>query len=125
MKKTTILAALLVLAAVTLLATWTGCISPWSGTEGFSEDGGVVLQYFRMEGCPHCEKFDGVWKKLTASGAPSVEFKKYEAGSKEAEEHGVRAFPHIQMLVGDGQPKVFDGSRTLESLEDFINQHRQ
>jgi hypothetical protein len=110
--------AFVVLVSVVLLSVCVGCRNAvFGGAEAFSD--GIVVQYFRMDGCPHCERFDGVWKSLKGQAPPDVDFQEFDAAGPEAKKYGVHAFPHIQMIV-DGTPKVFDGPRDVQSLEKFI-----
>ena len=60
-----------VLLVVVLISVWCGCTGP--RYEAYLDDDGggdriPKLQYFRMDGCPHCERFDSVWAELEASG---------------------------------------------------------
>ena len=127
MKNATIALAVVagVLVILTLLATWSGCRAyrRWGGGGGEAFSSGeepMLVQYFRMDGCPHCERFDSVWSQLKAvGGSANVEFQQFEAGSPEADKYGVRAFPHIQMVV-DGAAKVYEGNRSKEAIEKFI-----
>jgi thioredoxin-like negative regulator of GroEL len=116
------LGAAAALAVVTLVAAFGGACGSRS-REGFHSAEAPVVQYFRMDTCPHCKRFDGVWEQLKAAGAaamPGVRFEQHDASSDEAREHGVRSFPHIQMIVAGGEPVVFEGSRDVETLKDFV-----
>ena len=115
------LGAAAALAIVTIVACVCGSCR-W-GREGFHSGDVPVVQYFRMDTCPHCKRFDSVWSQLKSVGAaahPGVRFEQHDASSEEARKHGVRSFPHIQMVVGGRAPAVFEGSRDVETLTSFI-----
>ena len=121
-----------VLVLFTILMIVTGCRIPRAfemysdGEPGGSQGGGpaggagVVMQYFRMDGCPHCERFDSVWGEIKAEGAALAKFEVHEAGGAEAEKHGVRSFPHLQKVVG-GQVTEFDGKREKQAILQFLS----
>ncbi len=81
-----------------------------------------------MEGCPHCEAFDPVWKAVEARVMASEEGSslsmhrwdvKTDEGREKAKEAGVTAFPHVQKTGPDGNVTVFSGKRTEGELADF------
>jgi hypothetical protein len=132
MYPTGIAVALVVLVVVVFLAVWTGCTGPRAAaSEAFYEfdegdggglggGGGGKLQYFRMEGCPHCDRFDKVWSEIERGGlAEEMELQKLDSRSPEASEHGIRGFPHIQMVTADGRVLVYQGKREQASIESF------
>jgi hypothetical protein len=113
-----------VLVIFTLIMVCTGCRIP-KAMEMYSDEGhgapSVVLQYFRMDGCPHCERFDSVWGEVKLEGSGLARFELHEAGSAEAEKHGVRSFPHIQK-VADGRVTQFDGKRDKDTILRFLSE---
>jgi hypothetical protein len=112
-----------VLVLFMILMVCTGCRIPKAFemySDGKAGGAPVVLQYFRMDGCPHCEKFDSVWGEIKTEGSGAAEFEIHEAGGAEAEKHGVRSFPHIQKVVG-GQVTEFDGKRDKQSILQFLS----
>ena len=133
MYPTGIAVALVVLVVVVLLAVWTGCTGPMAATsEAFYDEvaggegggggpgGGGKLQYFRMEGCPHCDRFDKVWSEIERGGlADEMELQKLDSRSPEASEHGIRGFPHVQKVTADGEVLVYQGKRDQASIESF------
>lgn len=96
--------------------------------EGFDDGSGEIeVQYFSMTGCPHCKKFDPVWKSVSEymkgyDGKQTINMHKWDVktpdGKKKAQEEGITAFPHVQK-VADGETVVFDGKRTESDLKDF------
>lgn len=113
-----------VLVIFTVFMVCTGCRIPkamemyYDGESSGSPP--VVMQYFRMDGCPHCEKFDSVWGEIKSEGSGAAEFEVHEAGGAEAEKHGVRSFPHLQKVVG-GQVTEFDGKRDKQTILQFLS----
>jgi Thioredoxin len=87
--------------------------------------GGVVCEYFAMEGCPHCVKFDPVWRQVVEkfSGQSGVVFKRWNVsepgGKKAAQAAGVSGFPHVRKTV-KGVVTEFSGERTVDALEIFL-----
>lgn len=111
-----------VLVIFTVIMVCTGCRIP-KAFEMYSDEAAhgdkVVLQYFRMDGCPHCEKFDSVWGEVKAEGAGAADFEIHEAGGAEAEKHGVRSFPHLQKVAG-GQVTEYEGKREKQAILKFL-----
>lgn len=107
----------------------TNLIGGGGSVEGFSSGGGKTVEYFSMEKCPHCKKFDPLWKavsdKVQGSDArSSIKMKKWDVlspeGRKRAEEEGVSAFPHVQKSEDGAEAEVFEGDRTEKDLTDFV-----
>jgi hypothetical protein len=137
MYPTGILIALLVLVVVVLLAVCIGCTghrevaseafyqfdeedADVGGAPGGAIGGGHKLQYFKMDGCPHCERFDKVWEDIERGGLADVmELQKLDSRSPEASEHKVRGFPHVQVVTADGRVVVYQGKRDQSSIEEF------
>lgn len=133
-KKTLLIAGLVVLL---LAAAGAGVYMMWRcgsgeesghGVEEFESGPGVDVEYYAMDGCPHCAAFDPVWKavetKVAASGPDGgVSMHRWDIktdeGHAKAKEAGVTAFPHVQKKGPDGTVEVFNGKRTEEELLNF------
>lgn len=131
MEMSEIAVAVAVLMVVTIAAMLAGSRTPGAAHVerfggGDASESPVVLQYFRMQGCPHCERFDSVWSEIKASGPrmPGVTFEQHDAGGAEAARYGVKSFPHIQ-LVASGEPHVYDGRREAAAVEAFVEAKRR
>ena len=88
--------------------------------EGFGQPKELV--YFYMNGCGHCKKFSPIWDQFSSSYNGNVSLRKVEradAGS-ELDTYGVKGFPTILLLDGNGGKKEFQGDRTVDELNLFI-----
>tara|TARA_A100001011_G_C14259591_1_gene821732 strand:- start:156 stop:599 length:444 start_codon:yes stop_codon:yes gene_type:complete len=59
------------------------------------------LVYYRMDGCPHCKKFDGDWDKFKSSNTTSISTRKVDSNDPECQENGVQGFPTILLTDSD------------------------
>jgi|TARA_B100001758_G_C18307998_1_gene556164 thioredoxin-related protein len=120
MKKTSNykLLALFLLICVIVLVIVYGSIKL---KESFTS-GNKILQYFSMNGCPHCEKFTVTWKEIEKMLNKNTEHfdetssKYYELVDK----FKIQGFPHIQALV-NGNPVEYSGSREADKIIDWFN----
>ena len=79
--------------------------------------------YYYMEGCGYCKKLDPEWKKLTQTYQGNVQLKKIQntqAGG-DLDKYGIKGFPAIILIDGQGNHKEFTGSRTSSDILNFIN----
>jgi hypothetical protein len=60
--------------------------------EGF---GSKTLTYYRMEGCPHCERFDKAWKEFKSKNNSNVGWREVKSDDPECQSNGVKGFPTI------------------------------
>lgn len=80
-------------------------------TENFSlggitgSSGGKSLVYYRMEGCPHCMKFDADWETFESTNNTSVEARKVDSKEPECKTNGVSGFPTI-LLTDSNKAKI-------------------
>ena len=83
------------------------------------------LVYFHMNGCGHCKKFTPVWDEFVEKYNGNLKLKKLErqeAGEDMLKKYQIQGFPTILLLDGQGNKKEFQGDRTVQGLESFINQ---
>ena len=83
------------------------------------------LVYFHMNGCGHCKKFMPVWDEFVNNYNGNLKIKKLErqeAGEDMLKKYQIQGFPTILLLDGQGNKKEFQGDRTVQGLESFINQ---
>ena len=94
-----------------------------SSSEGFS-DGKKTIILFHLPGCGFCEDMMPEWKKLeqSQSSNPDVDVRSVNCGENPdaAEQNEITGFPTIMLFTDDGDKKIFDGDRTKESFEQFI-----
>lgn len=85
------------------------------------------LKLFFVPWCPHCKKImegdQSVWSQLRRKYSGRQDVKLEEINGDDAPEkttqYGVAGFPTIILSVGD-QVRKYDGDRSLQSLEKFI-----
>ena len=89
--------------------------------EGFGQPKELV--YFYMDGCGHCKKFSPVWDQFSASYNGNLNIRKVERSnaSDELNQYQIQGFPTVLLLDGNGGKKEFQGDRTIQGLNDFIN----
>ena len=88
--------------------------------EGFGQPKELV--YFYMNGCGHCKKFSPTWDQFASRYSGNLKVRKVErsdAGS-ELDTYQVKGFPTVLLLDGNGGKKEFQGDRTIQGLESFI-----
>ena len=80
------------------------------------------LVYFHMNGCGHCKNFTPIWDQFSSSYSGNLKLRKVERenASSELEKYEVKGFPTILLLDGSGGKKEFQGDRTIQGLESFI-----
>ena len=81
------------------------------------------LVYFHMTGCGHCKKFNPVWERFSQNYNGNLKLKKLER--KEAgdllQKYEVKGFPTVLLIDEQGNKKEFQGDRTIQGLESFVN----
>lgn len=130
-------AALLALAVIAVIYMMYNCDKGLANKElsmssmlidGFEGGGRTTVEYYAMEGCPHCKAFDPIWNAVKADveasdTASGVVLHKYDVtdpqGKEKASDAGVTAFPHVRKVSPDGEVTVFSGKREEASLKEF------
>lgn len=133
-------AALLALAVIAVIYMMYTCDKGLANKEmsmssmlidGFESGGQSTIEYYAMEGCPHCKAFDPIWNSVKAEveasdTASGLVLHKYDVtdpqGKEKASEAGVTAFPHVRKVSPDGEVTVFSGKRDEASLKEFCEQ---
>ena len=82
--------------------------------------------FFKMNGCPHCERMQGEWNKFVSNnrtGVPTMELEA-SANQKLAEKYGVQGYPTF-LMVDQGVLATFEvrkeKQRHLKLLLPIIN----
>ena len=94
--------------------------------EGFEGDGeNKTLVYLFWKDCGHCKKFNPVWDEFSGGNKSQIKTVKYEKDSAEgaasAKKYDVSAFPYLILVDKNGKKiKDYDGERTVESLNQFV-----
>lgn len=103
-------------------------------TENFNTDSNFNLEFYSMNGCGWCNKFKPTWKELEQkfpNNCHEINEAHPERNAK-INLHGVRGFPHIQLIKSDGAVIVYKtgpaspeikGDRSLEDIEKWISIH--
>ena len=72
-------------------------------TEGF---GSKSLVYYRMEGCPHCKRFDDDgWPAFKSKNNTSISPRVVDSADPECQSNGVQGFPTI-LLTDSSNNKI-------------------
>ena len=82
------------------------------------------LVYFHMNGCGHCKRFTPIWDEFSGKYNGEVKLKKLErneAGDM-LDKYEIQGFPTVLLLDVQGNKKEFQGDRSVQGLESFINQ---
>jgi glutaredoxin len=94
--------------------------------EGFENGGAVKVDYYTLDGCPHCVAFNPEWAKFEtdakSSKSPVIQAKKYEArANREAvQAAGVEGFPTVMITKPGGATYTYEGSRTAKALMEEV-----
>ncbi len=115
-----ILLGLLLLAVIgTVILVW---LKPKEHFENDNTTPQRKLEYFYMDGCPHCVEFHPVWDELVK--AISVKPFKYEVstgvGKERADLFKVTSAPTILLTEDDKVLKEYSGKRDVESILAFL-----
>ena len=79
------------------------------------------LNYFYMDGCPHCTAFDPKWDEFKSSYNGSLKLNKIESANA-PKSLGISGFPSI-LIVANGEKKDELQSRTVEALNSMAKKH--
>lgn len=94
--------------------------------EGFLNNK-YTAEYYYMDGCQHCEVFNGTWEKLIREGEfTKITLKKYdrENNIERLKSMNISSFPTIIIVDNSGgEPKIiasFEDERSYPNLHKFI-----
>lgn len=86
--------------------------------EGF-ENAAVKVDYYTLDGCPHCVAFNPEWAKFeTLAKDAKVVTAKYEARKDQAavKAAGVEGFPTVIITKPGAPAYTYEGERTAKAL---------
>ena len=103
-------------------------------TEKFEDyspnDNEVNFVLFYAEWCPHCQRFEPVWDKLTEElngnemNGQKVNIQKIDCAenenSKKCSANNIEGYPTIKCFTNNGV-KEYEGQRDLDSLKSFLD----
>ena len=103
-------------------------------SEGFfggSDAKPIRFEYYYMESCGHCEKFNesGVWDKLNKETFNKVSLKKYNCSEhlERVKSLGITSFPTFVAVDNSTSPPTilasFEEARTYEKILAFIRKY--
>ncbi len=80
--------------------------------------------YYYMEQCGHCKRFSPEWENFTQTYTGPVRLRKVEMNQArdDLEKYNINGFPTILFVNDKGESKQYDGPRTSDALNKFINQ---
>jgi len=92
------------------------------------QGGGLIndannIMLFKAEWCTYCKKFNPTWNELEQQfKSKNLRFKVYDSEQDKIEHmlYNINSYPTIIMNI-NGKKIDFDGNRTKEELEKFIN----
>lgn len=124
------LTMILVIASSVTIAYMCGRASAQSGAaEGFSDGpsptgggggSGAEFIFWKMDGCPHCEKFMEDYGKLKAKWEPRGVRFTLNNDLSQAKSNGIHAFPTLQIKTAHGKTVTYKGRRDFDSVSTFI-----
>ena len=79
------------------------------------------LNYYYMDGCPHCTAFDPKWDEFKSSYSGSLKLNKIESANA-PKSLGISGFPSI-LIVLNGEKKEELQSRSVDALTSLCNKH--
>ena len=92
-----------------------------SSVENFGNP--ASCNYYYMEQCGHCKRFSPEWDQFVQTYTGPVKLRKMEmneAGS-DLEKYNIQGFPTILCIDENGETKDYDGPRTSDALNQFID----
>lgn len=70
----------------------------------------MIIIFFFMNGCGHCEATRPAWEQLASSGLP-YQFAEVESAAV-SPQTGIRGFPHFHLVDKRGKVTKIDGEKT-------------
>jgi protein disulfide-isomerase-like protein len=87
-----------------------------------------MLVLFFANWCPHCQMFEPTWKKLVGElekdrtiNIAEVEYENMEHVPKKYKK--IRGFPTLQMIKGGRVISEYNGLRTQDSIQEYVNRY--
>ena len=102
--------------------------------EAFNNQGDVAvagkttLVLFHAEWCGYCKRFMPTWKKAKSTlQNNNVVLKDFEADDNAdiMKANNVNGYPTLKLFKSDGEVVNYEGDRSLEDLQEFINENKK
>lgn len=79
--------------------------------------------YYYMEQCGHCKRFSPEWDKFTQTYTGSVRLRKVEMNDAgdDLRKYNINGFPTVLLVNDNGESQQYEGPRTSDALNKFIN----
>jgi thioredoxin-like negative regulator of GroEL len=83
----------------------------------------TTCTYYYMEQCGHCKRFSPEWDKFTQSYTGPVRLRKVEMNNAgdDLNKYNINGFPTILFVNDNGESQQYEGPRTSDALNKFIN----
>jgi glutaredoxin len=78
----------------------------------------TMVEYYSMEGCPHCVRFNSEWEKFeNEAKSNGITTHRYDArkDAEKVQQAGVEGFPTV-MITKNGQTHTYEGARKADAL---------
>ena len=98
-----------------------------NNNNSLTEEDKCVLVLFHADWCGHCKNFMPTWNKAkTSLQSSDVVLKDFEAETNKEvmKENEVSSFPTLKFFKKNGEIVEYEGDRTLEALEEFIEKNK-
>ena len=79
--------------------------------------------YYYMEQCGHCKRFSPEWDKFTQTYTGPVRLRKVEMNDAgdDLRKYNINGFPTVLLVNDNGESQQYEGPRTSDALNKFIN----
>ncbi len=83
----------------------------------------TTLTYYYMENCGHCKRFAPEWDTFVQNYTGTVKLRKVEMNEAgdDLEKYNISGFPTVIAVDENGDKKEYDGPRTAEGLNKFLD----
>lgn len=78
----------------------------------------IVVEYYSMEGCPHCVRFNPEWEKFESEAKSNgITTQHYDArkDAEKAQKAGIEGYPTV-VITKEGSSYTYEGPRKADAL---------
>lgn len=109
-----LIAAAVVFGVVVGLVVRSLFLSGSGHKENFADK--TIVNFYSMEGCPHCVKFQGEWDKFASSASAAGIVANQVDSNDPSKPADIRGFPTITIQKGSDPYTIYKGDRTADAL---------